>query len=159
MQSNFSKAKRPHGFTIVELLIVIVVIAILAAITVVAFSGMQKRGKTTAAASAAKIVIGKAEAANAAGIIAGYPTSSAGFTAANGKEPDMSGTGITLAPVDAGTPPPKNAVVSYAPCNAPASSVSAGARVTYYNYTNDTVVVKDIGAACTGWTVPLIKLY
>lgn len=35
------------GFTIVELLIVIVVIGILASITVVAYSGMQQRGKVT----------------------------------------------------------------------------------------------------------------
>lgn len=42
-----------HGFTIVELLIVIVVIAILAAITVVAFNGVQDRARTAAVASAA----------------------------------------------------------------------------------------------------------
>lgn len=37
-----------HGFTIVELLIVIVVIAILAAITIVAFNGVQQRAKNSA---------------------------------------------------------------------------------------------------------------
>jgi len=39
------------GFTIVELLIVIVVIAILAAISVVAYSGIQQRGRMSARAS------------------------------------------------------------------------------------------------------------
>ena len=40
-------AKKQHGFTIVELLIVIVVIGILAAITIVAFNGIQTRAKNT----------------------------------------------------------------------------------------------------------------
>jgi len=40
-----------HGFTIVELLIVIVVIAILAAITTVSFNGVQDRAKFTQQAS------------------------------------------------------------------------------------------------------------
>ena len=44
--------KRAHGFTIVELLIVIVVIAILATITVVAYNGIQKRAQTTLYVSA-----------------------------------------------------------------------------------------------------------
>ena len=38
-------AKNKHGFTIVELLIVVVVIAILAAITVVAYTGIQQRAR------------------------------------------------------------------------------------------------------------------
>lgn len=40
-------SKKPTGFTIVELLIVIVVIGILAAITIVAFSGVQQRARDT----------------------------------------------------------------------------------------------------------------
>lgn len=40
------------GFTIVELLIVVVVIAILAAITIVAYTGIQNRAKTSAVQSA-----------------------------------------------------------------------------------------------------------
>lgn len=43
-----------HGFTIVELLIVIVVIAILAVITIVAFNGIQQRAKNTQRITAAK---------------------------------------------------------------------------------------------------------
>lgn len=39
---------RPHGFTIVEMLIIIVVIAILAAITMVTYSGIQQRARVTA---------------------------------------------------------------------------------------------------------------
>ena len=39
--------KKAHGFTIVELLIVIVVIAILAAISIVAYTGIQDRAKAS----------------------------------------------------------------------------------------------------------------
>ena len=42
---------KQKGFTIVELLIVIVVIAILAAISIVAFTGIQQRGRDSAKAS------------------------------------------------------------------------------------------------------------
>lgn len=40
-----TRVRQSHGFTIVELLIVIVVIAILAAITIVSFNGIQARAK------------------------------------------------------------------------------------------------------------------
>lgn len=39
--------RKQHGFTIVELLIVIVVIGILAAISIVAYSGIQSRANDT----------------------------------------------------------------------------------------------------------------
>ena len=42
-----TKTNTKHGFTIVELLIVIVVIAILAAISIVAYNGIQSRARDT----------------------------------------------------------------------------------------------------------------
>jgi prepilin-type N-terminal cleavage/methylation domain-containing protein len=50
----WASLKTKHGFTIVELLIVIVVIAILAAITIVAFTGMQNRAKNQQTVSAVR---------------------------------------------------------------------------------------------------------
>ena len=47
-----TKRNTSHGFTIVELLIVIVVIGVLAAITIVAYNGIQKRARTVAATAA-----------------------------------------------------------------------------------------------------------
>jgi prepilin-type N-terminal cleavage/methylation domain-containing protein len=46
------RSQKQHGFTIVELLIVIVVIGILAAIMIVAYNGVQKRANSSAASSA-----------------------------------------------------------------------------------------------------------
>ena len=60
------------GFTIVELLIVIVVIGILAAITIVAFNGIQNRGKTASGQSTANSIVKKLEAYNS--INSAYPT-------------------------------------------------------------------------------------
>ncbi len=45
--------KKAHGFTIVELLLVIVVIAILAAISIAAYTNIQQRAKNTAIINAA----------------------------------------------------------------------------------------------------------
>jgi general secretion pathway protein G len=47
---------RRHGFTIVELLVVIVVIAILAAITIVAFNGIQARARDSQRKSDVKVI-------------------------------------------------------------------------------------------------------
>ncbi len=51
---NTTKGLGRHGFTIVELLIVVIVIAILAAITIVAYNGIQNRAKASAAQASAK---------------------------------------------------------------------------------------------------------
>ncbi|RYF28607.1 MAG: prepilin-type N-terminal cleavage/methylation domain-containing protein, partial [Chloroflexi bacterium] len=51
MTNKESTTLNNRGFTIVELLIVIVVIGILAAITIVAFNGIQNRGKAAAGQS------------------------------------------------------------------------------------------------------------
>jgi len=56
---------KQSGFTIVELLIVIVVIAILAAISIVAYNGIQQRGKSSAAQTAANSLDKKLEIYNA----------------------------------------------------------------------------------------------
>ena len=48
-----SMNRKAHGFTIVELLIVIVVIAILAAISIAAYTSIQQRAKNTAIINAA----------------------------------------------------------------------------------------------------------
>ncbi|RYF28608.1 MAG: type II secretion system protein [Chloroflexi bacterium] len=148
--------KTESGFTIVELLIVIVVIGILAAITIVAFNGIQNRGKTASAQSAANVIIKKAEAANS--VASAYPTSTATFAANN--ESTLTGSGVDLAAITAGTAPTKSATVEYTPC---ATTSGAGAQVSYYDYTKSgaaTKVTQTIGGACTTWaTGPVTGTY
>ncbi len=62
MVGDIKDTKRIHGFTIVELLIVIVVIAILAAITVVAYNGVTNHAKQSIAQESAKQIYTKAMA-------------------------------------------------------------------------------------------------
>jgi prepilin-type N-terminal cleavage/methylation domain-containing protein len=52
---------KQSGFTIVELLIVVVVIAILAAITIVSFSGIQKKAQLASLQSGTRTTINKVE--------------------------------------------------------------------------------------------------
>ena len=47
-----TRSRSPHGFTIVELLIVIVVIAILATVSIVAYTGIQQKARVSALSSA-----------------------------------------------------------------------------------------------------------
>ena len=147
---------KQSGFTIVELLIVIVVIAILAAISIVAYNGIQNRGKASSAQSAANVVIKKAEAANAAGTTAGYPTTTAGFTTTNAQEAALAGSNLTLAAIS--TAPASPATIEYLPCTTPSG---AGARVAYWDYSAATPakVTQNIGAACTTYGTALAQAY
>ena len=119
--------KNQKGFTIVELLIVIVVIGILAAITIVAFNGVQNRGKASSAQSAANAIVKKAEAYNS--IVGSYPTTVANFDAQ--KESTVTGQGIGL-----GTPSSSNGTntVSYEYCSA--GTPTGGARIGWNDFAN-----------------------
>ena len=66
--------QKAHGFTIVELLIVIVVVAILASITIVAYNGVQKRAYVSALQSDFSNAAKKAELYKATSSGGGYPT-------------------------------------------------------------------------------------
>lgn len=68
------------GFTVVELLIVIVVIAVLASITVVAFNGVQQRGRDAKRASDGKSIVKALEAYRATHGRFPTPTPSRGGT-------------------------------------------------------------------------------
>lgn len=54
--------KKQHGFTIVELLIVIVVIGILAALVITTFNGIQQKGRDTERQTDIKALHGQLEA-------------------------------------------------------------------------------------------------
>ena len=74
---SINKLKQ-QGFTIVELLIVIVVIGILAAITIVAYNGIQNRGKAASAQAAANSLAKRAEIYNTEN--SQYPTTTSVIT-------------------------------------------------------------------------------
>jgi prepilin-type N-terminal cleavage/methylation domain-containing protein len=113
---------KQQGFTIVELLIVIVVIGILAAITIVAYNGIQNRGKAAAAQSLANAVVKKAEAYNT--IASAYPANVAAFSGQ--KESTLDDTSV----VNDGTALPTNEKqVTYKKC-------ATGAAVYWYDATS-----------------------
>lgn len=123
------------GFTIVELLIVIVVIAILAAISIVAFTGIQQRGRDSARqADVANIV--KALSACTADGVAWPITGAAAVTALN-----SGGTCANLANLGAstvnklGTTPTSSANTTFGYTVCPASATAGngtGAQITWW---------------------------
>jgi prepilin-type N-terminal cleavage/methylation domain-containing protein len=80
MLSNIKSLRKERGFTIVELLVVIVVIGILAAITVVAYTGVTNKAKTSQAQSNANSAMNVAETYNSE--FGYYPTTTGAFGSA-----------------------------------------------------------------------------
>ena len=146
---NLQTVKNQKGFTIVELLIVIVVIGILAAITIVAFNGVQNRGKSASAQSEANAVVKKLEAWNS--VVGQYPTYCqfvTNTTNGTGTATGIGAAGCTAGTANSGPMEAKldnaNDVASTAGSVTSSNGTSvvylsnmssAGAYVNYYNYT------------------------
>jgi type IV pilus assembly protein PilA len=138
---------KQSGFTIVELLIVIVVIAILAAISIVAYNGIQNRGKASAAQAAQNTMIKKAEAANA--IASAYPANLTDFNAQS--DSSLTGSGLTIVTALSAAPSSPSTVI-YEKCTA---GNTKSARITYWNYQTGAAsptIIGDNSTACTTWT-------
>ena len=131
MSFNKTKVQYEHGFTIVELLIVIVVIGILAAITIVSFNGVSSRANAANAKSAANAAIKKGEAYNAE--TNGYPSLPTNLTDASaaGKTYQLNGVIFNTAGADGTAPivkPASPSVVNFYDC-------TVGQRYDYWDYT------------------------
>jgi prepilin-type N-terminal cleavage/methylation domain-containing protein len=138
--------KDQKGFTIVELLIVIVIIAILAAITIVAYNGIQSRGKTSAAQAAAVNADKKAELYFTE--TSGYPTAPSQLTGA-ASTTTYQLTGVTFAASTTSANSPQT--LTFISCTA-----TVGVKIGYYDYSAGAVVYVYAGSAnstnCTGTT-------
>ncbi len=145
MLNNINTLKKQHGFTIVELLIVIVVIAILAAISIVAYNGIQNRAKLSNAQSAASTIVKKAEAYNAE--LSSYPTTLSALTSAASSTTYNVPTGtVTQAgTVPTAAPANSNTILFYT-CGS-----GAGVRIGYWDYVANAAV--STGSTYTAGTV------
>lgn len=133
------------GFTIVELLIVIVVIAILAAISIVAYTGIQQRAKTSAGQSLASQVEKKAQAYYT--VNSRYPDDYAGFAGVDVATLEGISSGQLLTSTITSSTHQEGKAVSYVPCGT--SGARTGATIAYWSFTGTPAAVsKVIGTGC-----------
>lgn len=137
--------KKDHGFTIVELLVVIVVIGILASITVVSYTGVTSRANATAAKQSASNIASKAEVYQTEGSTLNWPLTFALAISATDSSSALTGLtfdadGISTAPTNVGTThsyqlcgTTSSTAATTAPANLAAITNPTGVRVGYWN--------------------------
>lgn len=146
---------KQSGFTIVELLIVIVVIAILAAISVVTFTGIQNRARTSSGQQLASQVETKAQAFYT--VAAGYPKEYSEFEKI--KESKLEGiaaANFKSAALADGPAGDQGKSISYEKCGTESATTAdgvsvnivTGAKISYWDYTANAIKTKTIGEGC-----------
>jgi prepilin-type N-terminal cleavage/methylation domain-containing protein len=156
MVKSRQQTNKNRGFTIVELLVVIVVIGILAAITLVSYTGVTTRAKTSADQANANAVQNVAEAMNADNGF--YPALANGSSAAYGLSGGSASThvpsSVTLIPDNATgtlvTATNGANTIGYA-CLTTCSS-STGGRIAYWNFSTSTDNYVYVGAGTSAGT-------
>ena len=153
VHTNIKTLQRQHGFTIVELLIVIVVIGILATITIVSYAGVTLRAHEAQAQTNGETAQKVAESYNADNGY--YPPTAAAFAtgslsthlpAAETVAPDAS---IEVATASTYTSAPNTVYYS---CTVSGCATPAGGRITYWDPYTKAVVPIYLGTATSAST-------
>lgn len=149
---NLKNSSKEHGFTIVELLVVIVVIGILAVITIVSYSSVQNRARAATNQANAQEVQNKAEVYASDTGNGLYPGSAAAFIAVN--SPDSAALSPKIDALIQATAPAAGAnaeKIYYAPCGT--SPNFTGAKIGYWDSSLPTPAVVYVNAgSATGVT-------
>ena len=149
MKLGWGTQSTSDGFTIVELLIVVVVIAILAAITIVSYTGISQRAKTSRSLATTEQVRSKAAVWNS--LLNGYPDL-AQLRTNSVSPPNIDTPGGASGPIEAKLSSPGVAMgatidvvradggntVYYAPCWD--GTRFSGANISYWNYSTNAAV-------------------
>lgn len=144
---------KQSGFTIVELLIVIVVIAILAAISVVTFTGIQNRARTSSGQQLASQVETKAQAFYT--VAAGYPQTYDEFQKINESKLEGIASGNMKGAVLSNSgDSDQGKSISYVKCGTESTTtadnvsdvkIATGAKIGYWDFGQNKVIEKTIG--------------